>query len=273
MWPRLGAWSVLVACAAAFNCVQPALRGLKRATTARGACEASMGAFSHAPSPLSPPPSTVSRRSALRGLVVLGIPGAAAAKDRKTADAPAPETTKTMSLDEFYAALEDQEVLTVEFDGPKFEVRKATLPALCIPPHARTPRLCDVRINDMLRMLQKCFVFMNNGGEYLISEGYPKESSVSSAGPQSVIGKIKNEIKSGNPVTWRWRGGDAFKKFSAAKKDVKVDKAEGNLSAEVAKRETQKKGGGLFGLSLPAPPKSLAQKAPPPPAVDGDDDE
>ena len=139
MWPRLGAWSVLVACAAAFNCVQPALRGLKRATTARGACEASMGAFSHAPSPLSPPPSTVSRRSALRGLVVLGIPGAAAAKDRKTADAPAPETTKTMSLDEFYAALEDQEVLTVEFDGPKFEVRKATLPALCIPPHARTP--------------------------------------------------------------------------------------------------------------------------------------
>ena len=232
-----------------------------------------MGAFSHAPSPLSPPPSTVSRRSALRGLVVLGIPGAAAAKDRKTADAPAPETTKTMSLDEFYAALEDQEVLTVEFDGPKFEVRKATLPALCIPPHARTPRLCDVRITDMLRMLQKCFVFMNNGGEYLISEGYPKESSVSSAGPQSVIGKIKNEIKSGNPVTWRWRGGDAFKKFSAAKKDVKVDKAEGNLSAEVAKRETQKKGGGLFGLSLPAPPKSLAQKAPPPPAVDGDDDE
>jgi len=179
------------------------------------------------PAPTSAPP-TLSRRSALHGLVLLGLPSAAIAKEKKAAKAPALETSETMSLDEFYAALEDQEVLKVEFDGPKFE---------------------------------KCFVFMKDGGEYLISEGYPKESSVSSAGPQSVIGKIKNEIKSGNPVTWSWRGADAFKKF--AKKDVKVDKAEGNLSAEVAKRQAEKKEGGLFGLSLPAPPKSLAQKAQP----------
>lgn len=84
---------------------------------------------------------------------------------------------------------------------------------------------------------------MTNGKEFLIGEGYPKESSVSSVGPQSVVGKIKNEIKSGNPVTWSWRGAGAFKKF--APKKAEVDKSEGNLSSEVAKREkkaAEKKG-------------------------------
>ena len=118
-------------------------------------------------------------------------------------------------------------------------------------------------------------MFMKDGSELLVAEGYPKESSVSSVGPQSVIGKIKNEIKSGNPVTWSWRGAGAFKKF-APKKEVNVDKAEGNLSSEVAKREKQaggdKKEGGFFGLSLPAPPKSLQPKASPAPEVEEDDE-
>jgi len=113
-----------------------------------------------------------------------------------------------------------------------------------------------------LEIVQKCFVFMVDGSQFLVGKGYPVESNVNSAGPQSVIGKIKNEIKSGNPVTWSWRGAEAFKKFAAQKK-VAVDKAEGNLSAERAKREKKgekKEGGGLFGF-LPAPPKSLQQRA------------
>lgn len=117
---------------------------------------------------------------------------------------------------------------------------------------------------------------MVDGRELLVSEGYPVESSVNSSGPQSVIGRIKNEIKAGNPVTWSWRGAAAFKKF-APKKAAPVDKAEGNLSAEVAKREKtageQEGGGGLFGLSLPSPPKSLQKKAAPAAKEDEDADE
>ena len=112
--------------------------------------------------------------------------------------------------------------------------------------------------------VQKCYVYMVDGRELLVKEGYPVESNVNSSGPQSVIGRIKNEIKAGNPVTWSWRGAAAFKKF-APKKAAPVDKAEGNLSAEVAKREKkeEKKEGGFFGLSLPAPPKSLQKQAAP----------
>ena len=86
---------------------------------------------------------------------------------------------------------------------------------------------------------QKCYVFMNDGQIFLVGEGYPVESSVSSVGPQSVVGRIKNEIKAGNPVTWSWRGAGAFKKF-APKKEILVDKSEGNLSAEQAKRAKAK---------------------------------
>ena len=115
-------------------------------------------------------------------------------------------------------------------------------------------------------MCQKCYVYMVDGRELLVGEGYPVESSVNSSGPQSVIGRIKNEIKAGNPVTWSWRGAAAFKKF-APKKVATVDKAEGNLSAEVAKRENKgaeaEGGGKLFGLSLPTPPKSLQRNAVP----------
>ncbi len=121
-WPRVGAWAALVAYAAAYAGVQPALGGLKRAAAARGVCGASM--CSGGTAPTSAPP-TLSRRSALQGLVLLGLPSAAIAKDKKAAKSPAPETSETMSLDEFYAALEDQEVLKVEFDGPKFEVGQA----------------------------------------------------------------------------------------------------------------------------------------------------
>jgi hypothetical protein len=111
-----------------------------------------------------------------------------------------------------------------------------------------------------LRFAQKCYVTMLDGKQFLVGEGYPVESSVSSVGPQSVVGKIKNEIKAGNPVKWSWKGAAAFKKF-APKQEVAVDKAEGNLSAEVAKREKKgerKEGGGLFGF-LPSPPKKLQQ--------------
>ena len=123
-WPRVGAWAALVAYAAAYAGVQPAMGGLKRAAATRGVCGASM--CSAGPAPTSAPP-TLSRRSALHGLVLLGLPSAAIAKEKKAAKAPALETSETMSLDEFYAALEDQEVLKVEFDGPKFEVGQ--------PPH------------------------------------------------------------------------------------------------------------------------------------------
>jgi hypothetical protein len=89
----------------------------------------------------------------------------------------------------------------------------------------------DIQVTHRNVNAQKCFVFQLDGKIYLVVAGYPVESSVSSIGSQSVIGKIKNEIKSGNPVTWSWRGGGAFKKFSP-KKQAEVDKAQGNLSAD-----------------------------------------
>ena len=58
--------------------------------------------------------------------------------------------------------------------------------------------------------MQRAYVKIG-GQEMLIGEGYPKESSVSSTGPQQVLAKIKNEIKAGNPVTWSWRFAKKFK--------------------------------------------------------------
>ena len=149
---------------------------------------------------------------------------------------------------------------------------RPALPAVCRPAAAcrgsgtgRADHSWDLRELLLIQghlcfgTAQKCYVFMNDGQIFLVGEGYPVESSVSSVGPQSVVGRIKNEIKAGNPVTWSWRGAGAFKKF-APKKEVLVDKSEGNLSAEQAKRAKAKgekeDNGGLFGFL--SPPKKLS---------------
>ena len=88
----------------------------------------------------------------------------------------------------------------------------------------------------------------SEGKQYLIGEGYPKESSFSPQGPLQVVGKIKNEIKAGNPVQWRWKGGSAFKKRSSDEQEAK--------SKELA--ETKSKASPQpFKFSLPLPPKNL----------------
>jgi len=99
----------------AFHAPHPHLQGLGRASARCGLCQASM---------LSG--EVVSRRTALQSIALLPLavlPFAAAAKSKKVpVPAPVAEKIATMSLDEFYAVLEDQEVLKVEFDGAKFEV-------------------------------------------------------------------------------------------------------------------------------------------------------
>lgn len=111
-------------------------------------------------------------------------------------------------------------------------------------------------------------MLLDNKPEFvLIKEGYPTESSVSSAGPQQVLGKIRNEIKAGNPVTWEWRFANTFKKKKevegeGAKKAVTGGEAGAAKSGDANKGEgkdkkAEEKKGGSFPFSLPAPPKSL----------------
>lgn len=103
----------------------------------------------------------------------------------------------------------------------------------------------------------------------LIKEGWVEESSVSSAGPQQVLGKIKNEIKAGNPVTWEWRFAAGFKKKKKEAKEETDERKAGeagaaNVSKDVSENKDTvgkgpqgKKAGGAFPFSMPMPPKSL----------------
>mmetsp|Transcript_36362 Transcript_36362/g.113362 ORF Transcript_36362/g.113362 Transcript_36362/m.113362 type:complete len:96 (+) Transcript_36362:69-356(+) len=95
--------------------------------------------------------------------------------------------------------------------------------------------------------MQKAVV-TSEGKQYLIGEGYPKESSFSPQGPLQVVGKIKNEMKAGNPVQWRWKGGSAFKKRSSDEQDAKSKE-----NAEAKSKASSQP----FKFSLPLPPKNL----------------
>jgi hypothetical protein len=118
--------ALLVSQAAAFQGAQLPLYGIKRVSAQRSS-GAAIAACSAAGSD-TPQLALISRRSTLyTGLALLGVtglPSAVSAKDKtQGAKTTEPEKTfKTISLDDFYAALEDQEVLKVEFDGAKFEV-------------------------------------------------------------------------------------------------------------------------------------------------------
>ena len=64
-----------------------------------------------------------------------------------------------------------------------------------------------------------------------------------------MLNKIQNEIKSGNPVVWRWRFADQLRRRRQAEKEQPTGAAPAG-------------GGGLFGLpeinlQLPGPPKSI----------------
>ena len=111
---RWAAVSALLApMAMAFQVPCPGLR--VRLPVLRGSCRMSMREAGGAP-------ADVSRRTALfQALVLLGAPTGAHAKKPVVKDDV--KKVATISLDDFYAALEDQEVLKVEFDGAKFEVR------------------------------------------------------------------------------------------------------------------------------------------------------
>eukprot|EP00960_Hanusia_phi_P035081 751474-Hanusia_phi.AAC.2 len=100
---------------------------------------------------------------------------------------------------------------------------------------------------QLICRLQKA-VITTEGKQYLIGEGYPKESSSSPQGPLQVLGKIKNEIKAGNPVQWKWKGGTAFKKRSS-------DESEGKKKEDAG--ATNKSPSQAFKFSLPLPPKTL----------------
>lgn len=120
---------------------------------------------------------------------------------------------------------------------------------------------------------QRAFVQLDGKKEFiLIKEGWVEESSVSSAGPQQVLGKIKNEIKAGNPVTWEWRFAAGFKKKkdegegkegAGEKKAVPAGPGDTSKDDAGVKKDAVGKGpqggrlGGAFPFSLPAPPKSL----------------
>lgn len=114
--------TLLLACSAvAFQVSHPNVQGLTRASKLRGLCQTRMRAAGAEP--------MQSRRSAIAFLIVglVGVPGSSFAA-KKAASTDADEIVETISLDDFYAALEDQEVLKVEFDGPKFEVRPSSHP-------------------------------------------------------------------------------------------------------------------------------------------------
>jgi hypothetical protein len=109
----LGAFA---SCALAFHVSHFPQQRSSRASTKLGLCKTGMHAADDSML------QAMSRRTA--ALMLLSMPLAAfAAKDKKQAPPEESKKYATISLDEFYAALEDQEVGTVEFDGPKFEVR------------------------------------------------------------------------------------------------------------------------------------------------------
>jgi hypothetical protein len=137
--------TLLLACSAvAFQISHPNVQGLTRASKLRGLCQTRMRAAGAEP--------IHSRRSAIAFLIVglVGVPGSSFAA-KKSASPDAGETFETISLDDFYAALEDQEVLKVEFDGPKFEVRPSSHP-LSQPKHT-----CLVRYLDATSSSQRNF--------------------------------------------------------------------------------------------------------------------
>ena len=133
---RAAVLAALFALALAFQApaVHPGLRGRVRAKARLGACQAHMRADRHGCRQAKPAGRSSSlqalqalhRRAVLQlpAMGVLAAPLAAQAKEKKKGGTQAGEAAKyeSISLDDFYAALEDQEVLKVEFDGPKFEV-------------------------------------------------------------------------------------------------------------------------------------------------------
>ena len=123
---RAAVLAALLALALAFQApaVHPGLRGRVRAKARLGACQPHMRADRHGSSLQAL--EALHRRAVLQlpAMAVLAAPLAAQAKEKKKGGTQAGEAAKyeSISLDDFYAALEDQEVLKVEFDGPKFEV-------------------------------------------------------------------------------------------------------------------------------------------------------
>ena len=125
--------TLLLACSAvAFQVSHPNVQGPSKL---RGLCQTRMRAAGAEP--------IQSRRSAIAFLIVglVGVPGSSFAA-KKSASPDADEIFETISLDDFYAALEDQEVLKVEFDGPKFEVRPSSHP-ISQPKHTCLVRYLD----------------------------------------------------------------------------------------------------------------------------------
>jgi hypothetical protein len=123
---RLALVWLVASSAMAFQGSHMHLKGLTQASAQRGTCTR-MSAGSSGSQGLQRP----SRRAAL-ALVLIGAPAASFAKDKKGAAPAKPaEEFESISLDDFYAALEDQEVLKVEFDGPKFEVSPLPDVLLC----------------------------------------------------------------------------------------------------------------------------------------------
>ena len=123
---RAAVLAALFALALAFQApaVHTGLRGRVRAKARLGACQPHMRADRHSSSLQAL--QALHRRAVLQlpAMAVLAAPLAAQAKEKKKGGTQAGEAAKyeSISLDDFYAALEDQEVLKVEFDGPKFEV-------------------------------------------------------------------------------------------------------------------------------------------------------
>eukprot|EP00283_Hemiselmis_rufescens_P002371 CAMPEP_0173426338 /NCGR_PEP_ID=MMETSP1357-20121228/5827_1 /TAXON_ID=77926 /ORGANISM="Hemiselmis rufescens, Strain PCC563" /LENGTH=300 /DNA_ID=CAMNT_0014389977 /DNA_START=23 /DNA_END=925 /DNA_ORIENTATION=- len=142
----------------------------------------------------------------------LWVPEGALAKrkEKKEEEEAGAADQPTISLKEFYKALYDERVQNVEFDGSMYE---------------------------------RCYVQLDGKKEFvLIGEGYPRESAVSSSGPQQVLAKIKNEIKAGNPVTWSWRFANRFKKkpAEATAEEDEEEAAPAPQAKEAPKKEKTK---------------------------------